>query len=74
MDKSSFGAILAISFGVCVMLIRTQSFPDERCQQLQALRAQYAGVELTSDQKQMKVKLVVWYNSHCRDHPLVGVN
>jgi hypothetical protein len=74
MGKSSFGAIFAISFGVCLMLVQTQSFTNERCQQLQALRVQYAGVELTSDQKQMKVKLVAWYNSHCRAHPLAGVN
>jgi hypothetical protein len=37
----------------------------ENCQRLEALANQYAGVELTSDQKQLKRKMVSWYSTHC---------
>jgi hypothetical protein len=39
---------------------------DPRCQQLEALNRQYAGVSLTVDQKKMKRQLVAWYNSNCK--------
>ena len=38
---------------------------DERCQQLEALNHQYAGVALTSAQKQLKRQLVAWYKQNC---------
>jgi hypothetical protein len=40
----------------------------ENCQQLEALAAQYAGVALTDEQKQMKRKMVAWYSAHCVRH------
>lgn len=43
----------------------TASAADERCQQLVTLNNQYKGVALTSDQKQLKVKLVSWYKANC---------
>ena len=44
-------AILAASLSASIGLISTRSLADERCQQLEVLRAQYAGVELTSGPK-----------------------
>ena len=38
---------------------------DERCAQLVALNKQYAGVALTSEQKNIKVQLVAWYKANC---------
>jgi hypothetical protein len=46
-------------------LASTAGFADERCGQLVALNKQYAGVELTSEQKAMKVQLVAWYRANC---------
>jgi hypothetical protein len=37
----------------------------ESCEQLVALSNQYAGVELTSTQKQYKRKMVAWYVINC---------
>ena len=74
MKRPAFAAIFAICLSAFVGFVPTQSLADERCQQLEALRAQYAGVELTSDQKQIKVKLVAWYYVHCRRHHLAGMN
>jgi hypothetical protein len=37
----------------------------ENCQRLEAIAMQYAGVELTSTQKQLKRQMVVWYLVHC---------
>jgi hypothetical protein len=39
---------------------------DERCEQLVKLHRQYAGVELTSDQQNLKAQLVAWYKANCR--------
>jgi hypothetical protein len=39
---------------------------DERRQQLESLGQQYAGVELNSAQKQIKRRMVVWYEHNCR--------
>jgi hypothetical protein len=58
MKRPLLAAILAICLSAFVGFIPTRSFADERCQQLEALHAQYAGVELTFYQKQLKVKLV----------------
>jgi hypothetical protein len=60
-------AMLLVAF---VSAVPAQSFADERCAQLEALHAQYAGVVLTTYQKQIKAKLVAWYYSHCRFHPV----
>jgi glutaredoxin-related protein len=37
----------------------------ESCEQLEALANQYASVSLTSEQKELKRKMVVWYSTHC---------
>jgi hypothetical protein len=42
------------------------AFADEHCHQLEALSQQYAGVELTSAQKQIKRQMIVWYERNCR--------
>jgi hypothetical protein len=66
MDRSRRILHLA-SFGVGFLLIAgsTQSFANEHCQQLEALSQQYAGVELTFVQKQMKRRMVLWYSQNC---------
>ena len=57
--------MLAASLSAFVAFTPTRSLADERCQQLEALHARYAGVELTSYQKVLKQKLVAWYHEHC---------
>jgi hypothetical protein len=57
--------MLAVSLSAFVGFIPALSLADERCQQLEALHAQYAGIELTSYQKVLKRKLVAWYHEHC---------
>ena len=52
--------------GILLSLTCMPSFADERCAQLIALNKQYAGVVLTDEQKQIKVKLVAWYKANCR--------
>ena len=44
----------------------TAASADDRCQQLEALNQQYAGVTLTSTQQALKRKLVAWYYRNCR--------
>ncbi len=39
---------------------------ESQCRQLEDLARQYAGVQLTSDQRQLKRKLVAWYNGNCK--------
>jgi hypothetical protein len=68
MMKSLFGAVAAICVASVVTGLPTSSRADVRCQQLEELRAQYAGVELSSEQKQLKRQLVAWYYGHCRGH------
>jgi len=63
--KSSCGAI-AISFVVVVTAFPTSVLAaDGRCQQLEALHAQYAGVTLTPEQQTMKRQMTTWYRGHC---------
>jgi hypothetical protein len=69
MKRLPWGKILAISLIVFVEVLPTQVLAvDERCHQLEALNAQYAGVALTADQKQTKRKMVAWYYGNCRGH------
>ena len=67
MDRSRRILHLA-SFGVGLLLIAspTRSFANEHCQQLEALSQQYANVELTFVQKQMRRRMVLWYSKNCR--------
>jgi hypothetical protein len=66
MDRSRRILHLA-SVGVGLVLIAspTRSFANEHCQQLETLSQQYAGVELTFVQKQMKRRMVLWYSQNC---------
>jgi hypothetical protein len=68
MPRPLFGAFAALFVAAMVSSLPTRSFADERCQKLEALHAQYAGVVLTSSQKALKRKLVVWYYGHCGAH------
>jgi hypothetical protein len=36
------------------------------CERLESLARQYAGVQLTSQQQQLKRRLVAWYNVNCK--------
>jgi hypothetical protein len=45
---------------------------DPRCQQLEALNRQYAGVSLTADQQRIKRQLLAWYNQNCRSRRASG--
>jgi hypothetical protein len=65
MLRTSFGAFAAISAALVVASFPNRVLADERCQQLESLHAQYAGVELTAEQKVLKQKLVAWYYGHC---------
>ena len=58
----------ALSAGLLLCLASTPGLADERCGQLIALKKQYEGVLLTSEQKSLKVQLVAWYKENC--HPL----
>ena len=51
--------------GMLLSAASTISLADERCAQLVALSKQYAGVTLTDEQKEIKVKLVAWYRANC---------
>jgi hypothetical protein len=62
MRAGLFGALAAI----VVTLPSSALAVDGRCQQLEALHAQYAGVELTPSQKVLKKQLTAWYVGHCR--------
>jgi hypothetical protein len=55
-----------VSVGIFLAFSASQSFADERCKRLEELNRQYAGVQLTSTQKQLKKKLVSWYMQNCR--------
>ena len=52
--------------GLFLAVASTAVLADERCKQLEALNQQYAGVQLTNAQKQLKSQLVAWYRQNCR--------
>ena len=62
----SLRALFALGLGASLVGIPTQSFANEDCQRLEALAQQYAGVELTTYEKQIKAKMVAWYGRNCR--------
>ena len=59
--RSSFSPP-AVRRGILTLPLRGLA---ERCQQLEALNRQYAGVTLTSSQQQLKRQLVAWYRQNC---------
>ena len=59
-----FGIVAAAL--IFALFAASPAFADEHCHQLEALSQQYAGVELTSAQKQIKRRMIVWYERNCR--------
>lgn len=72
MDRfpSAFARQSLATLSACLILAFSSNaaFSAESCERLVALANQYAGVELTGEQKQMKRKMVVWYSRHCVHH------
>jgi len=71
MNSKAFAPIvrpcrLLLCAGILTTLTSTVLLADPRCQQLEALNRQYAGVKLTAEQQSLKRQLVAWYNSNCR--------
>jgi hypothetical protein len=62
----------ALSAGIFLTFCSTGALSNEKCQQLENLARQYAGVELTSLQKQLKRKLVAWYFKNCGEHRTIA--
>jgi hypothetical protein len=60
----NFLTLLAL-LGLVLCTGPTRSFASENCLQLETLSQQYAGVELTVYQKQIKRRLVAWYVKNC---------
>ena len=54
-----------LCMGILLSFASTAAVADERCAQLVALNKQYAGVALTSEQKDIKLQLVAWYKANC---------
>jgi hypothetical protein len=45
----------------------TQALSNEaNCRRLEDLARQYAGIQLTNSQQQLKRRLVSWYNGNCK--------
>lgn len=72
MLRTSFAALATAA--VLVAFVPNQSLADGRCQQLEALKVQYAGVQLTAEQQQLKRKLVAWYSGHCTGRRVAAEN
>jgi hypothetical protein len=52
--------------GLLIAVSGTGALSNENCRRLEDLARQYAGVKLTSEQQQLKRKLVAWYNDNCK--------
>jgi hypothetical protein len=69
MSLANNAVALRLGLALCAALVfsavSTAALADERCDQLVALNAQYAGVTLTGEQQSLKRKLVAWYNVNC---------
>jgi hypothetical protein len=60
-------SVLVVAVGVLTTLGNTEALSSEaNCRRLEDLARQYAGVQLTSQQQQLKRRLIAWYNSNCR--------
>jgi hypothetical protein len=56
-----------IAAGLLIAMSCTGALSNENnCRQLEDLARQYAGVQLTSQQQQIKRRLVGWYNVNCK--------
>lgn len=59
-------AIVVIATSFLIAMSGTAALSNEsNCRRLEDLARQYAGVQLTSEQKQLKRRLVAWYNDNC---------
>jgi transposase len=67
LTRKSLAALFA---GLILAFSSNAALSAENCERLETLANQYAGVELTSAQKQLKRKMVVWYSTHCVRHAL----
>jgi hypothetical protein len=56
----------AVAGGLFVTMNTTVALGNDNCRRLEQLARQYAGVQLTSSQQQLKRRLVAWYNSNCK--------
>ena len=63
---------VALSAGLFLTISSTGALSNEKCQQLENLARQYAGVELTSLQKQLKRKLVACYFKNCGERRAIA--
>jgi hypothetical protein len=59
---AAFGLLSALFAGAI-----TPASADDNCRRLEVLSQQYEGVALTLDQQRLKHRLVVWYESNCRE-------
>lgn len=60
-------AILVFVASALIATSGTSALSNEsNCRQLEDLARQYAGVRLTSQQQQIKRRLVAWYNGNCK--------
>jgi hypothetical protein len=51
--------------GLLVAANTTVALSNDNCRRLEQLAQDYAGVQLTSSQKQLKRRLVAWYKANC---------
>ena len=59
--------ILVIAASLLVAMSGTGALSNENnCRRLEDLARQYAGVQLTSQQQQLKRRLVAWYSDNCK--------
>ena len=59
--------VRSIAAGLLIAMSGTGALGNEgNCRRLEDLARQYAGVQLTSHQQQLKRKLVAWYNDNCK--------
>jgi hypothetical protein len=59
--------IFVIAVSLLVAMSGTGALSNEsKCRQLEDLARQYAGVQLTSQQQQIKRRLVAWYTDNCK--------
>ena len=65
-DASWRFLLVILSAGATLSSLTNVALADERCEQLVKLHRQYAGVELTSEQQNLKAQLVAWYKANCR--------
>jgi len=65
---SALALLAALSAGLILALSSNVASSAQNCERLEALAVQYAGVELTRGQKQLKQRMIIWYSTHCIVH------